>query len=681
MRERLEKQIEEVLLKLLTKEGIPVKNIIFREIPFSEQWGVFTPLAFTLGKENAQTLAEDLSQKLQEYLKEKPFIQKVEAKNGYLNFYFSLPEVAKMTLSEILQNPEYGKGEPKSERVMVEYSQPNTHKAFHIGHLRNVCLGLALSNILKFAGYSVLTANYLGDTGAHVIKCLWGYLRFYEGKEPEVAKGRWLGEVYAEAHRVLTEAEKQAYKSVAGLMRKGAETFSLEMAVEGIAQSLRLPSQIQKELQVLFQIAMKGDDAFLEAVESHSFLLNTLLRELQKNFEEFESTLLQMGLLTPEDTRTLRQYFTYQDELKNLFQRWEAQDPKLVELWEKTREWSIQDFQRIYEELGVQFDVWFYESEMEEPGKEIVKELLQKGVAEESEGAVIVDLDRHNGNGQKGLGVLMILRSDGTPLYSTKDLALAKIKFEQYGIDRSIYVVATPQSLYFQQLFQVLSLWGFHQAKQCFHLAYEIVSLPEGTMSSRAGRVVLYEELSHMLRKKARETVEEKMPHLSPEEKDSIAFSVADGAMKFTMLSRENHKVLIFDPDEALDFEGRSAPYLQYAHARATRILEKSGLPIETVKITNEMEIPPLTSFEAKLVLTFQEFPGIIHRAAKELRPHILTSYLYDMAQQFSDFYHHCDVIHSEEPVRNLRLALVVSFRQILRTGLLLLGITPLERM
>jgi len=200
-------------------------------------------------------------------------------------------------------------------------------------------------------------------------------------------------------------------------------------------------------------------------------------------------------------------------------------------------------------------------------------------------------------------------------------------------------------------------------------------------MSSRAGRVVLFDELAQMLRRKARETVEEKMPHLSPEEKDSIAFSVADGAMKFTMLSRENHKVLIFDPDEAVDFEGRSAPYLQYAHARATRILEKSGLPVDAVKITREMEIPSLTPFEAKLVLTFQEFPSIIRRAAKELKPHLLTTYLYEMAQEFSDFYHHCDVIHSEEPVRNLRLALVASFRQILRTGLQLLGIYPLERM
>jgi len=681
MREQLEKEIEEVLRNLLAEEGFVVKEIPFREIPFSDQWGVSTSVAFILGRGNASSVADNLSQKLQKYLKEKPFIQKVEARNGYLNFYFSLPEVAKMTLSEILQNPEYGKGSAIAERVMVEYSQPNTHKAFHIGHLRNVCLGLALSNILKFAGYTVLTANYLGDTGAHVIKCLWGYLKFHKGKEPEVERGRWLGEVYAEAHQILTEAETRAYKVVAGIMRKGAETFSLDMAVEGIAQFLRLPSQVQEELKALFQIALKGDDAFLEAVESYSFLLNTLFRELQKNLGEYESTLLQMGLLTPEDLRTLHQHFSYQDELKNLFQKWEARDPELVELWEKTREWSIQDFQRIYEELGVHFDVWFYESEMEEPGKEIVKVLLQKGVAEISEGAVIVDLDRYSGDEKKGLGVLMILRSDGTPLYSTKDLALAKIKFEQYGIDRSIYVVAAPQSLYFQQLFQVLSLWGFPQARQCYHLSYEIVSLPEGTMSSRAGRVVLFDELAQMLRRKARETVEEKMPHLSPEEKDSIAFSVADGAMKFTMLSRENHKVLIFDPDEAVDFEGRSAPYLQYAHARATRILEKSGLPVDAVKITREMEIPSLTPFEAKLVLTFQEFPSIIRRAAKELKPHLLTTYLYEMAQEFSDFYHHCDVIHSEEPVRNLRLALVASFRQILRTGLQLLGIYPLERM
>jgi len=549
------------------------KSELELDVPPSEEFGDFALPCFKFVKktgvnpvETAKLFAEKLSR-----LPEDCIIKEVKAVGPYLNIFVNKQYVAKQLLPLIFTNEDFGKGTGKKERVMVEFFQANTHKAVHIGHVRNMCLGIALSNVLEFLGYRVIRANYQGDIGPHVVKCLWGIMHFNE-KPPKENRLRWLGDIYARANKLISGNEK----------------------------------------------------------------LEAEIREMTKKLYEG--------------------------------------DPKLVELWQQTRQWCLEDFEKIYKDFGVKFDVLFFESEVEKIGKEIVLELLQKGIAKKSEGAIIMDLKKY------GLGVFLLLRSDGVPLYSTKDIALAKIKFERYKIDRSIYVVGSEQELYFKQLFKTLELMGFKQARKCYHLSYGLVMLPEGRMSSREGTIVLYDDLMEKLYKKAEEEI--KARKLVPEEeipklKKKIAFS----ALKFGMTMRENNKNIVFDWEKALSFEGETGPYVQYAHARICSIFRKFGdkgkLPLPA-----EIKFELLkTREEEKLIMELSKFPFIVADAGENYKIHLLCRYLLDLAQAFNEYYHAHRILDAELELRNARLYLVECVRKVLKIGLNLLGIDAVERM
>jgi arginyl-tRNA synthetase len=269
-----------------------------------------------------------------------------------------------------------------------------------------------------------------------------------------------------------------------------------------------------------------------------------------------------------------------------------------------------------------------------------------------------------------------VLRSDGTTLYSTKDLALTKHKFEAYGVDRSIWVVDVRQGLYFQQIFKIMELMGFEQAEKCFHLGYEMVTLPSGAMSSRSGNVVLYDDIASAVLTRAREIIEEKNPDLPKKEKEQIARDVSIGSLKYSMLSRDNNRVIVFDIEESLSFDGHAGPYIQYAHARACRILEKVD------KLTSgELKIDQLTTEEIELIQQIAEFPSEVQRAAAEHKPLHVATYVYELAKRFNEFYRACPVLQAEEPKRSYRIALVDAARQTLANGLNVIGIRAPEVM
>ena len=389
---------------ILKEAGLPDEPLKWTWIPFSAHWGIATSLFATASKEakagkpvNVKARAMELAEMVKDKLQLPPEFEKIEAVNGYINLYFDSQIFAKQVVDRVLeQGKEFGRGEATGKNVMVEYSQPNTHKAFHVGHLRNMVLGSAVCEIQDFAGDNVIRANYIGDIGLHVIKWLWNYMNFHAGEEPPTdGMTRWMGALYSEAIKRLDE--------------------------------------------------------------------------------------------NPD----------LEEQVRALFMRWDARDPEIVALWEKTRKWSMDAFKQVYDLLGIRFDHIYYESEVEDSGKEIVDELIHKGIAkdERPEGAVIVDLDEILGTKEK-YRVLVVLRSDGTSLYSTKDLSLAIKKFEQYHLDRSIYVIDVRQSLYMSQIFKVMELMGYAWAENCYHLAYEIVNLPGNvTIASREGTVVLLEDL------------------------------------------------------------------------------------------------------------------------------------------------------------------------------------------
>lgn len=582
--------VETRILAYFNELGLPVTSIQWNWIPFSGHWGISTSFFQAAAMESRSGKGGNVGQRATEMAAEaarlilsndgKPpaGFERVEAVKGYLNLYFSTFSYANRVISTVLQDgSQFGINKPLGQRVMVEFSQPNTHKAFHVGHLRNVILGNAVCNILSCAGYDVIRANYIGDIGLHVIKWLWNYLTYHKGEEPGEDRYRWMTDLYTEADRRY------------------------------------------------------NDDPEAEP------------------------------------------------QVRALFARWDARDPELVKLWEQTREWSLEGFAQIYKTLGVPFDHYYYESEVEESGKEFVERMIKMGIArdERPAGAVIVPLDDLAGTKEK-YRVLVVLRSDGTSLYSTKDLPLAVKKFDMFDLDRSIYVIDVRQSLYMQQIYKTLDLMGYDFAKKCYHLAYEIVNLPGNvTMSSRDGTVVLLEDLINEATARALKIVQEKNPELSPENQQTVARAVALGAIKYSMLSRDNTKIVTFDWETALTFEGQAAPYIQYAYVRSNSILRKAGqqIPAES---TAGFE---LSKQEVELIDLISRFSNEVSRAATDYKPMLIANYSFSLAQAFNDFYNTCPVLTAEEPARNFRLRLTAAARQAISNSLALLGIDSPEVM
>ncbi len=583
----LEKKVEAEIRAFCEEHALPFpKEVLWNPLPFNGEWGISTSF-FQLAAEErrlhperhrealpvdqrAQQMAEEVARRCKHHTE----FSRVEAVKGYLNLYLQQEAFSTLVIDRVLTEGEaFGRATPNGLRVMVEFSQPNTHKAFHVGHLRNVILGAAISNILEWAGFEVVRANYIGDIGLHVIKWLWNYLNYHQGETPSQNVTRWMGDLYAEAERRLDE------------------------------------------------------DPSLES------------------------------------------------QVRALFARWDQRDPELVSLWEKTRRWSLKGFDQIYQLLGVRFDRVYFESEAEKAGKELVETLIQRGIAidERPDGPVIIKLDELLGLSKERYRVLVILRSDGTSLYATKDLPLAIQKFQEYDLDRSIYVVDVRQSLYLQQIYKTLEIMGYPWAKNCYHLAYEIVNLPGNvTMSSREGTVVLLEDLIQEATNRARHIVDQKNPDLEESIKERVSLEVALGALKYTMLARENTKVVTFEWEAALNFEGQAAPYIQYAHVRANSILKR----LEEDLPKSSPPSHPLHPTEIQLIDWISRVPGEVQRAAQEYKPLLLTNLAYELARAFNDFYNQCPVLKAEAPVREFRLRLVAASRYALANLLNILGIS-----
>lgn len=585
----LEQENVEGLIKDFSRQNhLPEVLIQWNWIPFSGHWGISTSL-FALAaaearqnqvKINVPVRANELAEQLAAFIGTPVGFEKIEPVKGYLNLYFSQSEYTQRVLEEVIEKKDdFGRSVKKNERIMIEFSQPNTHKAFHVGHLRSAILGDTLARILDFAGYDVVRANYPGDMGLHVIKWLWCYMNFHPGEKPENNITQWMGKIYAEANAKL---------------------------------------EINPDLEV---------------------------------------------------------------EIRILYKLWDQRDPEIVKLWQETREWSLQGFYQIYETLNIHFDIYYFNSQMEKPGKEIVQELIDKHIAidDRPDGAVIVKIDEVLGLTKEQYRVLVVLRSDGTALYATEDLALVKQKFNDYpDLKKSLYIVDVRQSLHFTQIFKTMEIAGYPWAKQCEHVPYELVSLPGNVvMASREGTVVLLEDLIDEATKRAHEVVQEKNPDLSGDKKWAIARAVGIGAIKYPMQARENTKVVTFDWESALDFNGQAAPYIQYAYVRCGSILKKAG--------TDKIPVPhisyELSSPEIQLVDLISRFSREVERAGGEYRTIQIANFAYEVAKTFNNFYAHCPVLSESEIIRSTRLNLVLATRQVLKNTLTLLGITAPEAM
>jgi arginyl-tRNA synthetase len=362
---------------------------------------------------------------------------------------------------------------------------------------------------------------------------------------------------------------------------------------------------------------------------------------------------------------------TLEDEARAWFKRLEEDDSEAVDYWTRFRRLSLENYALIYDLLGIKFEHYHGESHYNKMLDDVIKLVQEKGIAKESEGALIVDLEPY------GLPPVMLRKKDGATLYITRDLAAAIYRKETFNFALSLYVVGAEQTLHFQQLFKVLELMGFEWAKDCIHVPFGLIRFKEGRMSTRAGKIILLEEVLKRSIDMAREIIEEKNPDLA--DKEGAAKAVGLGAVRFGDLSNDRIKNIEFDWDKALDFSGETAAYIQYAHARICSILRKADP--EYRQWSDRAASLLVKDEETVLIKTLAILPDKIVAAADVYRPSILARYLVDVAREFNRFYHNCPVLSSEGDLQHGRLLLIGATRQVIANGLGLLGIEAPEEM
>jgi arginyl-tRNA synthetase len=508
------------------------------------------------------------------------YIDKVEAAGPYLNFFLNFKTIGNLGVENILNqsffNSKIFSNCPKS---MIEYSQPNTHKVLHVGHMRNLCLGNSLVKIFKYCGFDVVGVTYPGDVGAHVAKCLWYLKHHYKGPIPQEDKGEWLGKIYT----VATE---------------------------------KLDNELGTDLE-----------------PNNRAQLTEILKQIESKKGEY------------------------------------------FELWKETRQWSIDLMETSYKWANVKFDRWFFESEVDSISLKLAKEYFEMGFLIESQGAIGMDLTKEK------LGFCILIKSDGTGNYACKDVALAKKKFEEFKIEKSIYVVDERQSLHFKQVFKILENIGFKAAKDCFHLKYEMVELPDGAMSSRKGNIVPLMELVHQMEKTIKDQYLNKYLEDNSWEKsqvDKTATMIANGAIKYGMLRMDNQRKIVFDMKEWLRLDGETGPYLQYVSARIKSLCEK--LNFDPNKEVNWELINTFT--EKALINKLLLFNNVVEKSLTDYKPSLICSYLFDLGKLFNSFYAECPIGKApSEDLKFTRLRLAHAVGMVMVNGLNLLGIPVPPRM
>lgn len=569
------------------------ENVINVQETRKEFEGQVTIVVFPIvrfSKKSPEETANDIGSFLQEHVAE---VTNFNVVKGFLNL--SIAESYWMALfNDTLLQPDFLKAKPRGEKVMVEYSSPNTNKPLHLGHVRNNLLGYSVSELLKADGYDVIKVNLVNDRGIHICKSMLAWQKWGNGETPESAgiKGDHLvGKYY-----VVFDKE---YK---------------------------------KEIDALKAAGQTEDEAKKNA---------PLIKEAQQ-----------------------------------MLLQWEQGDAEVVALWEKMNGWVYEGFDVTYKKLGVDFDKFYYESNTYLLGKDTVEEGLTKGVFfKKEDGSVWIDLTAD------GLDQKLVLRADGTSVYITQDLGTAQMKYDDFGMDKSIYVVGNEQDYHFKVLFLILEKLGKSWANGLYHLSYGMVDLPSGKMKSREGTVVDADDLIDEMVDTARQKTEElgKTNDFSEVDKEELYNTIGLGALKYFLLKVEPKKRLLFDPAESIDFQGNTGPFIQYTHARIKSLLSRADY---SFAVADDAKIK-LTATELDMIMLLAKYPTEIEEAAKAYSPAFIANYLYEVAKLFNKFYHEVPPIIKEEDaeVKQHRLNICKITADVIKAGMGILGIKVPERM
>lgn len=561
--------IAEAIAKVvnLKKEEI----IEYIEVPKEGNNGDFAFPCFRLAKELKQSPVV-IANNIKDNIKiDENIISRIEAINGYLNFFVAKTEIVKEAIEKFdSQKEAYGaQSIGKGKKVIVEYSSPNIAKPFHIGHLKTTIIGFSLYNIYKFLGYNVISINHLGDYGTQFAKLIEAYKRWgndYDFTENPIDK---MSEIYVKINSLCEEDE-------------------------------------------------------------------TVLEECRETFKKLEEG-----------------------------------DPYCTEIWNRFKELSLLEFNKIYDLLGIKFDSIKGEAFYSDKMQEVIDILEKSGKLIESKGAKIIDLE------SEGISTPCIIqKSDGSSIYATRDLAAILYRTREYDFDKCIYVVGEEQSLHFKQIFAVSKYLGIDEkyVKGLEHVSYGMIRLPEGKMSSRKGNFIKVNDLLDEAISKVREIMEDR----DIEDKELVAKQVGIGAVIFEDLAESRIKNQVFDLKEALNFNGETGPYVQYMTVRTKSVLEKAGY----IPNAKDIKLNVLTDEASiNLIKTISNFSDTILNSMNKNEPSIIARYLIDLAKSYSTFYNNNKIISDNKEQQDARLYVTYMTKVTLSNGLGLLGIEVPKKM
>ncbi len=568
---------------------IDVTEIVLQETK-KEFEGAYTLVVFPFTKQAGKApavIATDLGEYM---LANCSIVKAYQVVQGFLNL--SVHDSAWLgLLASVASDKNPFQLESKKEKVLIEYSSPNTNKPLHLGHLRNNFLGFSVAQILAAGGYEVVKTNLVNDRGIHICKSMLAYQLFGNQETPETSglKGDHLVGKYYVAFDVAYKEE------IAELKAKGIEE-----------------EQAKKQAPIL----LKAQEMLL---------------------------------------------------------KWEQGDEEVMNLWNTMNAWVFAGFEKSYQTMGVSFDKIYRESNTYLLGKKIVDEGLASGVFyQKPDGSVWINLEAD------GLDEKLVLRKDGTSVYITQDMGTAQLKYEDFKASQSVYVVGNEQDYHFEVLFHILKKLNKPFSQGNFHLSYGMVDLPSGKMKSREGTVVDADDLMAEMIQTAKDRTLElgKIDGFTEEESNELFHNLGLGALKYFLLKVEPKKRMLFNPEESIDFQGNTGPFIQYTHARICSILRKGGA-INPVSTNSE-----LAESEQELIYLLGEYKATIAQAAANFAPSVIANYAYDLAKTFNKFYNELSILSEENEVkRNIRLTLAELTGKTIQHATSLLGIVSPNRM
>ncbi|NOS94078.1 MAG: arginine--tRNA ligase [Cyclobacteriaceae bacterium] len=605
------------------------------------------------------------------------------------------------SLQEYLQLPANGR------EVMVEYSSPNTNKPLHLGHLRNNFLGYSVAEIYSALGYNVHKVQIINDRGIHICKSMAAWQLFGNGETPESSglKGdKLVGKYYVKFEKEfriqLSPILNKIYTGDFSLFN-GTEKGLLENLIASISEiESKIETQTEEidfskltqfgfRAQVLLESALDGNILWKDVLKCFDDEEYKNLDAKIRDQKKVELAKILKPILALEDKLLLKK-----DEVKDvaqnrtsimpyaqdLLRKWEAKDSNTVQLWKTMNGWVYTGFDATYKRMGVDFEKLYYESNTYLLGKDEVLRGVEQGVFfKKDDGSVWVDLS------SDGLDQKVLLRSDGTSVYMTQDIGTAILRFRDFPkIEGQVYTVGNEQEYHFKVLFLILKKLGYAWAEKCYHLSYGMVDLPSGKMKSREGTVVDADDLMQEMVDEAEKQTRElgKIDEMTEPDIKALVEMVGLGALKFFLLKVDPKKRMLFDPNESIQLQGHTGPFIQYTHARIKAILRKATSMNVEVQADSLKSVDALEGIEREIIFRLNNYHAKLNEAAREYSPAIISNYAYELAKEYNQFYQSVSIFNETDPAKlKFRIALSKMVADVLKASMRLLGIQVPEKM